>query len=894
VAVAYDDIGEGEFVTDSLVYKYGLGRVYARTPIAEIKAECLELFSASFGRDSVLAELELLEKNQAGIYLMTDPSASVDERRRSNAFRWYAGTRDPSPCWDAYRQSLELRMETGSIESIDRSSDRILSLCDSPGGEEDYATRGLVLGYVQSGKTTNFGAVMAKAGDNGFNLFIVLSGVTNSLRNQTQVRLRETLGFVEPSKWHWLTDVDIDFNAHGINASQLLGNTSINVVAVVKKNSGRLSRLLRWLESASPAVRQGVNMMIIDDEADQASVNTKKARHMRTAVNARLIKILELMPRTVYIGYSATPFANLLMDPDDAGGLGLYPRDFIVSLSKGDGYFGPEELFGRDPIDEDDQAHSEGADIIRSIPDTDRGELGIAFNPTSPNLVTVTDALRQAVDWFVIATCVRRLRERSAHFSTMLVHASARIQSHQAMALALEESLASWKAIGAASRDTELALLWESERFRAGYLTDEQIPEWSEINPLVPAVLDAIRVVVDNSASTDRLDYSEKDAIDLDPVIVVGGNTLARGLTLEGLVSTYFMRTSSAYDSLLQMGRWFGYRRKYEDLQRIWMTDDLAGWFRDLALVEEEIRQAIARYEEDEVTPLDMPVLIRTHPAMSVTSPARMRDAIPGQIGFSGDRVETILFPTEDLAWLEDNLGAGRALVGRMLQVGYPIREKPSGTRIFEGVTWEEIREFLHEYRFFSKSAAVDPALIEKYVDLVRNQGELNYWNVFLFSRDTPMAGSEAFDFGSGIKVNKVSRSRIHPPQPTHSNIHHLVSKYDALIDIPDGFEQEISDVKSAKCTLAHLEKLRSETARLGKVGLIGLYIIEADSKAGGRGGRADLNAAADVLGVGLFFPKSSNPGNAIDYVSAPPAEILPEHLFDEQLDDLHEETDAI
>ncbi len=880
-------------MTDSPVYKYGLSQVRARTPMADIRNECLDLFGPRFGNDSVLAELDLLEKNLAGIYLMTDPGASVDERRRSNAFRWYAGTRDPSPCWDAYLKSLEQRMDAGSIESVDRSSDRILSLCDSPRGEEDFATRGLVLGYVQSGKTTNFGAVMAKAGDNGFNLFIVLSGVTNSLRNQTQVRLRETLGFVEPSKWHWLTDVDVDFNAQGINASQLLGNTSINVVAVVKKNSGRLSRLLRWLESASPAVRQGVNMMIVDDEADQASVNTAKARHMRTAVNARLIKILELMPRTAYIGYSATPFANLLMDPDDAGGRGLFPRDFIVSLGKGEGYFGPEELFGRDPIDEDDQDNAEGADIIRLIPDTDRQELGTAFNPSSPNPVTITEALREAVDWFVIATSVRRLRERSAHFSTMLVHASARIQSHQAMAQALATSLENWRIAGSTSRNVELGSLWESERFRAGYLTDEQIPEWSDIEPFIPVVLDSIRVIVDNSASTDRLDYSEKDAPDLDPVIVVGGNTLARGLTLEGLVSTYFMRTSSAYDSLLQMGRWFGYRRRYEDLQRIWMTDDLAGWFRDLALVEEEIRQAIARYEEDEVTPLTMPVLIRTHPAMSVTSPARMRDAVPGRIGFSGDRVETILFPTEDQAWLEANLAAGRTFVERIVRAGNSSRLKTSGTRIFEGVAWEEIRQFIHEYRFFSKSAAVDPTLIEKYVDLVRSQGELNYWSVFLFSRDKPMPGSELFDFGSGVKVNKVARSRINPPQPTHSNIHHLVSKFDALMDVPEDLEREIAEVKDGKSTLAQFERLRSKTAKLSKVGLMGLYVIDADSKAGSSRGRVDLNAAADVLGVGLFFPESANPGNAIDYVSPPSAEILPEKLFDEQLDDLHEESDA-
>lgn len=883
-----------------IAYDHGLLLLRSRHPFSEVREICRNKFANFFTEEEIDEAMEALSVELTETYVHHDPSASVDSRLRNPDFWWYTGPGDKSPCWDSYVEYLN-RRSAANLEQVDRASTRVLSLCEAPSGDS-FASRGLVVGYVQSGKTTNFAAVMAKAADAGYNFFIVLSGVTNSLRNQTQVRLQESFEMAEPSRWFWLTTAEEDFTAIA-NASHTLGNHGTCAIAVVKKNSGRLKRLVKWVESATPSVRSRVAMMIIDDEADQATINTAKAQKRRTAVNKQLMSLLDkrVMPKSAYIGYSATPFANLLLDPDDrlkddsAQGPGLYPRDFIVSLDKGEGYFGPEELFGREPLDESDEIAAHGADIVREIPSADRTYLGTAINPNAKTPPEMTPSLAQAIDWFALASAVRRVRGQGSEFSTMLVHVSARVKSHVDMADLIHSHLAQWRMSGLDSRDSHLEALWEEERGRAAELTDESVPNWVDLRGHLYQVVERLRVITDNSQSADRLDYSETQ--DPDPVIVVGGNTLARGLTLEGLVSTYFMRTSSAYDSLLQMGRWFGYRRGYADLQRIWMPADLAGWFRDLALVEEEIRAWIRRYEEDEVTPLAMPVLIRTHPSMSITSAAKMKDAILARYGFSEKRVETILFPVEDKAWLEHNLAAGRRFVETLVSDG--TRERPAGTGsiLFEDVSWPLIRNFLEDYQFSARSKIVNRDLMIKYVEEVREAtalDELNTWNVFLYGvSEARSAGS--FTFGADRTINKISRSRIKlkSADSSHANIHHLVTTSDIAIDLPTEFAPKIKELSKRGNTLSSWADLRKQ-ARLQNRALIGLYVVAADSTASSPD-RLDLAAAADLLGVAIFFPKSElNSGQGI-HVSAPPTQFLLESEQDQDLmDELDEQLDEL
>ena len=505
-----------------------------------------------------------LDKN----YDLVDPYVIARDKYRSQKYRWYGGPTAMSTRWEFARQRLlEEGRSSEEIEDVQKSSSEILGLLSSPSHPENFASRGLVLGYVQSGKTTNFISTISQAADEGYRLIIVLSGVTNNLRRQTQDRLEKSLTGQNPTNWNWLTSVDSDFN-ESRNAGDLLSAPGKRVIAVVKKNNTRLKRLKKWLESAPIAVRQELPVLIIDDEADQATVNSHKLLNRQTAINKTLTSILkpDFLPKNAYLGYTATPFANILSNAKDENQ--LYPRDFIYPLKRSDKYFGAEQMFGREPLDEDDQEVEAGRDIIVPIPLADRTTLGTLIDPNQPNTPSdLPQSLKEAISWFLVATAARRVRSKKVKFSTMLIHTSGRISSHSGMRRMVEAHIRHLKSLSKNEKVFTLKTVWQSYSETGRTPIDPKLLAWEEIEEAALIVLESTKIIVDNSQSEDRLFYdfdNERDAV---PFIVIGGNTLARGLTLEGLICSYFMRTSSAYDSLLQMGRWFGYRVGYEDLQ---------------------------------------------------------------------------------------------------------------------------------------------------------------------------------------------------------------------------------------------------------------------------------------------------------------------------------------
>ncbi len=479
--------------------------------------------------------------------------------------------------------------------------------------------------------------------------------------------------------WFRLTGVDHDFLDPG-NAANLLSRTDDRKLAVIKKNPYRLRRFLRWLDTAGQLVLETCPILIIDDEADQASIDV--GTNGRTSRINGLIKQILAKPKAAYVAYTATPFANILIDPGNYED--LYPRDFIVELSKPDGYSGAEQLFGRERLDPDeDEAVTDGLDVIRHV---DPSEMVDLVPPRDPIKLEqwdpdVTPQLARAIRWFVLATAARKHRHTGNRHSTMLIHTSMLSTAHNRMRQPVEIYLAALRARwdnGDDSLVTELCEQWLAESARVpastfGLSTDT----WDDIAAHIGAVLAEIRVIIDNYTSSERLLYSS----DGPPItaIVIGGNTLSRGLTLEGLVCSFFVRAASAYDTLLQMGRWFGYRTGYPDLTRIWMTEDLESWFFAPATVEEEIRREIRRYEQFQLRPTDVPVRIRVHPAMAVTSAAKMRSAVPARVSFSQEREQTILFNHRDAAWLDHNIEATRRLFVGCLAEGR--REKRGDAR---------------------------------------------------------------------------------------------------------------------------------------------------------------------------------------------------------------------
>ena len=825
-----------------------------------IRLQLVELFDSEALIDLAIANYR---RRRDHVYDLEDPYVITSDGKKSERSRWYAGPTENSTYWNFVKTRLEYEGRSHlEIEEVLSSSSTILGLLDPPASQVAFSSRGLVLGYVQSGKTTNFIATAAQAADAGYRLIVVLSGVTNNLRKQTQDRLERSLTGTNPNNWHWLTSLDADFN-ESKNANQLLSPPGNRVIAVIKKNNSRLKSLKQWLNSAPLLTRQGLPVLFIDDEADQATINSAKALNRQTAINKTLTEILDIrfLPKHAYLGYTATPFANILSDARTEQQ--LFPRDFIYPLKRPENYFGAEQLFGRNPLAEEEQEISQGRNIVIPVSFTDRSLLGklantnsVVTDPTLPN------SLLQAMKWFIVSTAARRYRSKKNNFSTMLIHTSGRVYAHQDMKTLVEKQLNVWKKLPSSEITCIFEDCWDSEKSRGSIDGDAPLPKFIEIESLVSKVLNELKLIVDNSRSDDRLVYDFENEEDSVPFIVVGGNTLARGLTLEGLICSYFMRTSSYYDSLLQMGRWFGYRVGYDDLQRMWMQDDLIPMFRDLALVEEEVRSQITELAKDGSQPIQVPILIRDHPIMSITSPNKMNYAKKLQIGYAEKRTETITF-SSDPEWLEHNLNATKKFVATLSSKGlFGASKSEQGYDMAQEVPWELLREYILSYNFLATARIANGPLITKYVDLHQGKGELEKWNVFFYK--TLHSTKPAFDFGHGIEISPINRSaKDIDPLTGAFNIHHLVSSVDGAADVPLG-RKELQQQYAGQLSDSGMRIARKDFG-LQKTGLLGIYLVDKNSDAKAQD-RLPLNVDNHIVGLGFFFPKSSLDIGVVDY----------------------------
>lgn len=781
---------------------------------------------------------------------------------------WYMGPNTDDRMWPEMKGRLTLPPEV--IVDLDTASTGIVRLLAPPGRSAGFSCRGLVLGQVQSGKTTNFMSVAAKAADRGYRLIIVMSGVTNSLRLQTQERLEEVLVGDEPS-WHWLTTRSGDFSATGNTANILLHSTGI---AVIKKNPTRLRRLIRWLEQA-PNVVDRTPILVIDDEADQVSIDTGTKR--ASTING-LIKKLLRQKRIAYVAYTATPFANLLIDPSNPED--LFPRDFVVDLPKPKDYLGSEFIFGRQPLTEEeheDHAALAGAPILRDVPDGDAVQVRpprkkddqADWHPSIP------DSLRDAIDWFILATTARRIRHDEVRHSSMLVHTTMLAEPQLRIRDAIQEHLSAMAADRQGTLD-RLAVLWEVE---TGAMPLEHPIAAVDVIKGCEETLARATVVADNYKSDERLRYEPDDPA---TVIAVGGNTLSRGVTLEGLTSSYFLRTAKAYDTLLQMGRWFGYRPGYKDLIRVWMPEQTQAWFADLALVEAEIRAEIEQNAySGTVKPKDLPVKIRTHPQLAVTRAAAMKSAVKAQVSFSGRKTETTWFAHKDQAVVRGNRAAVTELVEQCREHLQSFRGM--GRRGFRDVPADVVVHFLRTFSIHpnnggsgsSRNLQADPV-----IDYIRKERDgikpaLDLWNiVFVEPRQT----RKTVDIRLESPLRLVNRSRLAEAEGP-ANINNLTSQNDRASDL--------SVYTGGRSDLEYRAD-RAADPSLEDRGLLLIFGIDKDSvvghqKEGSVTKRAPLGAVDHLFGIALCFPESANPGNAVDYVVAPAATPADQQYADEE-----------
>jgi len=359
---------------------------------------------------------------------------------RSDRLSWYLGPTDGDTFWPAYNNFLRTSgWDQEAISSLDASSTKVVSLLAHP-GEGQIRTRGLVVGYVQSGKTANFTGVITKAADVGYRLFIVLSGLNNNLRNQTQLRLEKDIVSLTPQHWFSLTQETRDFSSSVGNVEYLLrgGAGQERVIGVIKKNPSRLLQLCEWLEGARSETLRSCPVLIIDDEADQATPNSHPRPEERTTINGLIVRLLSSLPKAAYVGYTATPFANFFIDPSDM--VDLYPRDFIVDLPRSGNYFGPERIFGRSPINGEDPTEAEtGLDVIRRVPDDEVGQLQPSQRDRHTFLPSIPPSLTSALHWFFLAVAARRTRGQGKKHNTMLIHTTQYVSVHNSMLRLLED-----------------------------------------------------------------------------------------------------------------------------------------------------------------------------------------------------------------------------------------------------------------------------------------------------------------------------------------------------------------------------------------------------------------------------------------------------------------------
>jgi hypothetical protein len=396
--------------------------------------ESLEQAASSFARGMDVPPSELApvvdsirREGRRNMLLDTPPGVYSDSlTAEARMAGWYTGPEDGDEIWPRLRAKLESGGLVEVVDEVDKASTKVVAHLADP-HIQSLKKRGLVVGYVQSGKTANYTAVMAKAADAGYRLFIVLSGLHNNLRRQTQVRLTSDL---VDHDWAPLTSDTADFG-NVLNGAAFLSR-GVMSIAVVKKNQARLRSLRDWLRDIPESIRRRVPIMLLDDEADQATPNSAAAREQLSRINQLVRQIWDEIPTGTYVGYTATPFANIFMDPNDEKE--LYPADFIIDLPRPDAYFGAERVFGREPLDDADDPDP-GLDMVRDVPDDDaellkppsRKDARENFDPELP------DSLIDAVTWFLVATSIRRARGQRTVHSSMLVHTTHYVTPHFAM-----------------------------------------------------------------------------------------------------------------------------------------------------------------------------------------------------------------------------------------------------------------------------------------------------------------------------------------------------------------------------------------------------------------------------------------------------------------------------
>lgn len=630
-------------------------------------------------------EFKRVKKRLSDEILHSIGYAATLRGRDSDHQSWYFVHEDDSFYWSRYKNFLLKKWSPEVVNRLHFTTSSIMDDLGDPTQEKPFQRRGLLLGDVQSGKTATYTAICNKAADAGYKVIIVLAGMMENLRVQTQERLDAEfvgldskysldkkadnsirnkpvgVGKVPPfrpeKRITRFTSVTVDFNkailkSMGLNLNDLNGTA----LFVVKKNKSVLNNLQQWLTKDEEIL--DLPMLLIDDEADNASVNTNSEEKNPTAINHAINKILRSFKQATYLGITATPYANIFIDPsiaEDGASKDLFPKDFLTVLPTPDNYIGADAIFGNG-IEEDwhSRVNAYYFDSIIKILNEEQEDYFV-FKHKKDLADVLTDlppSLYEAVRYFVLATAVSNLRYDNTEHRSMMVNVSRFTDVQNVTADLINEFLNQLKSdienysqlpLDKAMQITNISRMkyvWDKYNLEAVSGVDWPIMLKEYLFKAIRRI--EVRSVNQKNGAASLNYYAYKD-IGM-RVIAVGGNSLSRGLTLEGLCVSYFYRNTMMYDTLLQMGRWFGYRSNYDDLFKIWMGEDSVDWYGYITDATNELKDELRRMARQNQTPEEFGLKVRQDPgSLIVTARNKMRTgtAVSVPITISGRMLET-------------------------------------------------------------------------------------------------------------------------------------------------------------------------------------------------------------------------------------------------------------
>ncbi|RWX02206.1 Z1 domain-containing protein [Flavobacterium cerinum] len=754
-------------------------------------------------------------KMEAGVLIQGEEQQERDST-------WWTGVEkqlNKKYYWDRYKNYISSFLPADVVRALDTDTDIVMNNVENP-VVANFSRYGMVVGHVQSGKTGNYSGLVCKAADAGYKFIVVIAGGMNNLRNQTQERLNEAFvgqtngvqvgaGKGDTDKNftpYSLTTVLRDFNRHDADrASQGVNFESINVpvLIVIKKNTSTLKSVISWLEKQYKNKVADHAMLVIDDESDYASVNTKEEEDP-TAINGGIRKLLSLFSRSAYVAYTATPYANIFIDHEAENenvGRDLFPKDFIYALDAPTNYFGARKIF----LDTDGKHLIEVTDNEEDLPTNHKKDFEVLSLPNS---------LKEAIQVFLLNVVVRNLRGYGLNHNSMLVHATRFTAIHQKIAAAIttyleniQDDVIAFGMLTDAKNQSEL-IQDLSDTYSKYYNQNEF--SWEEIIGMLTNQIGPILVREVHQKTTVPLEYRKDIATN---AIVIGGTSLARGFTLEGLSVSYFLRNTVFYDTLMQMGRWFGYRSGYEDLCKIYMPQNKIEDFAEIINATEDLMEDFKLMADNNMTPEKFGLAIRQNPNSALQITARNKQKNVREFNYSmrldGKAKETSVLSSKPDE-IQKNINTVKHLVSSLPNE----HDKINNHFLWKNIDRKIILNFLNTFITFQNdplglTARMPISFIKKYCE----DREVS-WDIALYS-----GLGDPFEISSNISMQK----EIRKIKPKTDNTYELQNR-----QVSSGNSESISLEGSER---KQVGTKRNDARKLMKRPLLMLHIIQQNTE---------------------------------------------------------------